>query len=226
MAPKAMHRYHDGVSNWVPDDDDHNTGDIDERIALRDRRIEELRQEIDEQRDLIARLREHAEDYVNSIEAWKETFGMTMTENGAWTWEPFWDEYKKLIDDYNAFVRQWNAYLPLINREPRNVGRPLSASDAQVAEVRRLRGDGRSLRGIADDTSLGLSTVRTIVDQTNRRDRTTVKHRKRLEQIDTRQQRARWKRQRRVGDALPKRVQAVVKEGLALAKEARGLGRP
>jgi hypothetical protein len=225
MAPKTMRGYDDETGNWVSEDDDEDSDDIDERIAMRNRRIEELRQAIDEQGDLIVRLREHAEDYVNSIEAWKETFGMTMTEDGLWTWEPFWDEHNKLINDYNRLVRQWNRYLPLINREPRNVGRPLAASEAQVAEVRRLRKAGRSLRGIVDDTSLGLPTVRTIVGQMNRCGRTAVKHRKRLEQIDTRQQRAQWKRQRRVGEALPKRVQAVVKDGLALAKEARGLGR-
>jgi hypothetical protein len=122
-------------------------------------------------------------------------------------------------------VRNWNRYLPLINGQPRNVGRPLAASEAQIAEVRRSRRAGRSLRGIADDTGLGLPTVRTIVGQMDSCDRTTVKHRKRLEQIDTRQQRARWKRQGRIGDGLPKRAQALVKQGAALAKEARGLGR-
>ncbi len=64
-----------------------------------------MRQEIDEQRDVITRMREYVEDYANIIEAWKETFGMMMTDNGSWTWEPFWDERNKLIDDYNALVR-------------------------------------------------------------------------------------------------------------------------
>lgn len=39
-----------------------------------------------------------------------------------------------------------------------------------------LRSAGKSLRVIADETNLGLNTVRTIVDQANRRDRTTRKH--------------------------------------------------
>jgi hypothetical protein len=203
-----------------------SVGELEDEIKARDRRIEELRKEIDENRELIRRLEEHAEDYSNSIDSWCEAFGMTMTEDGSWTWEPFWDEYNELINDYNDLVRRWNKYLPLINREPRNVGRPLAASKAQVAQVRKLRRDGRSLRGIGDDTSLGLDTVRTIVGKMQVRNRTTQKHRNRLERIEIDRARiARWKRQRRTGDMLPKRAQAVVEAGRKLIKEAKGLGR-
>jgi hypothetical protein len=47
---------------------------------------------------------------------------------------------------------------------PRNVGRPLAASEAQCATVLKLHKAGTSLRAIAEETSLGLRTVRTIVD--------------------------------------------------------------
>ena len=60
---------------------------------------------------------------------------MTQNENGKWTWEPFWDERNELIDDYNDLVRSWNKYLPLINGRTQPVGRPLAASEAQVATV-------------------------------------------------------------------------------------------
>ena len=57
-------------------------------------------------------------------------------------------------------------------------------------------------------------------------DRTTQKHRDWLERIEIdRQQIAAWKRGRRTRDALPKRIQATLKQGRALAKEARGLGK-
>jgi hypothetical protein len=150
---------------------------------------------------------------------------MVMTDSGGWTWEPFWDRHNELVDDYNKLVGLWNKHLPLINGAPRNVGRPLAASDAQVADVRELREVGRSLRGIAEDTGLGLDTVRTIVGQMSGRDRTTRKHGKRLERIDDRQRQATLKRQRRTGDALPRRAQQIVEEGQALIKEAKGLGR-
>jgi hypothetical protein len=187
-----------------------------------DGRISELRDEIDELRDLVSRLREHAEESDACIESWKETFDMVQTESGGWTWSPFWEEHNQLIQDYNDLVRYWNKYLPRINGEPRNVGRPLAASEAQVAHVRKLRKAGASLREIADDTSLGFRTVRTIVEQANGTDRTTKKHRGRL---DISGAVVRWKRQKRTGQYLPKRAQTIVEKGEALIREAKGLGK-
>lgn len=74
-----------------------------------------------------------------------------------------------------------------------------------------------------DETNLTFATVRTIVGQTNGTDRTAKNHRARFERIDIdKAQRATWKRQRRTGDALPRRAQGVAEQGPALAKEARG----
>jgi hypothetical protein len=83
-----------------------------------------------------------------------------------------------------------------------------------------------SLRQIAEETNLGLNTVRTIIAQAKRTDRTTRKHLARieLEAID-RQRLARWKRQRRSGNGLPKRINNHLKAGTALIREAKGLGR-
>jgi hypothetical protein len=206
----------------VADSDKRRIGELEDQIKRKDERIEELRQEIDEQRDLISRQREHAEDYVGCMERWKESFGMEMTKDGAWTWAPFWKEHDELIDDYNDLVRRWNAALPRINGEPRNVGRPLAASEAQCATVMRLHKRGVSLRDIAEETSLGLRTVRTIVEQKRGADRTTRKHRGRLDISGTV---VSWKRQKRTGQYLPKRVQVAIEKGEALIKEARGLGR-
>jgi hypothetical protein len=196
--------------------------ELEDELKQRDRRIEELRSEVDEQRDLARRMEEHLVDAHNVIERWKEAFGMAQTESGGWTWEPFWEEHNKLVDDYNDLVRDWNKHLPLINGRTQPVGRPLAASEAQVEQVRKLHKAGKSLRWIADEMTLGFSTVRTIVGQINGTDRTTRKHR---ERIDNRQEVIRRKRQKRTGDALPKQAQRVVEEGRALLKEAKGLGR-
>jgi hypothetical protein len=40
-----------------------------------------------------------------------------------------------------------------------------------------------------------------------------------------RQEIARWNRQKRTGDVLPGRAQALVEQGRALAQEVRGLGK-
>jgi DNA-binding CsgD family transcriptional regulator len=58
---------------------------------------------------------------------------------------------------------------PVINGHAQPVGRPLAASEAQQATVRRLRKAGKSLRWIAEETSLGLNTVRTIVGKVEQR---------------------------------------------------------
>jgi hypothetical protein len=118
-------------------------------------------------------------------------------------------------------------YVPLINGRAQPVGRPLEASEAEVAEVLKLRKQGFSLRGITEEiTSLGLNTVRTIVAKRSGTDRTTKKHRQRVERIELDQaQLASQRRQKRTGDMLPKQVQRAVEEGEALIKEAKGLGR-
>ena len=83
----------------------------------------------------------------------------------------------------------------------------------------KLHKGGASLREIADETNLGLRTLRTIVDQKRGTDRTTQKHRGRIDPsgvVTT------WKRQRRTGQHLPRRAQAVVETGKALLKESQG----
>jgi uncharacterized coiled-coil protein SlyX len=193
---------------------------LEDELKQRDRRIEELRREIDEQRDLIHRMEEHAEDYVAVMERWKDTFDMTQTDSGVWTWAPFWKERDDLITKHNELVRQWNKVVPLLNQQP--VGRPIAASEAQCVMVRKLRKAGRSLRWISEETSLGLSTVRTILGKVDGSDRTSKAHRARIE--INRQEATSWKRRKRQGDALPRQAQAVVETGHALLKEAKGLG--
>ena len=196
-------------------------GELEDEIAHRDRRIVELRQEIDDLRDRVRRMEENVEDSANVIESWKETFDMEQTDDG-WTWKPFWEQHHKLIEDYNALVRQWNKYLPILRRQ--NVGRPLAASEAQCIQVLKLHKAGNSLRGIAEETSLSLNTVRTIVSKATGADRAT---KSRWQRIDPDRQRlATWKRQRRTGDTLPRRAQRTAEKGRALLKEAKGLGRP
>ena len=104
---------------------------------------------------------------------WIEAFDMVQNEAGEWLWDPFIDRHERLHDDYLALQREWNRFVPEYNAmvQPRNIGRPLAASEAQVAQVRKLRKAGRSLRSIAEEMSLSVRTVRTIVEQKDGRDR-------------------------------------------------------
>ena len=204
----------------MAEDNERKIGELQDEVKHRDRRIAELRQEIDAQRDLIERLEENVEAGGNVIESWCETFDMEQTADG-WTWKPFWEEHWAMIASYNELVHRFNKLVPLINKQP--VGRPLAASETQCAQVSKLRKAGTSLRGISEETGLGLNTVRTIVGKANGTDRTTKGWRARIE--PDRAQVTRWKRQRRTGNALPRRAQNVVEQGRALRKEAKGLGR-
>jgi hypothetical protein len=212
-------------------------GELEDELKRRDERIAELRDEVDELRDLMRRLEEAEQDYINCLEAWKDAFGLIQTESGGWTWEPFWSEYKQLMDDYNNLVRRWNKYLPLINGRTQPVGRPLAADEDEQSLVLAHRKAGMSLREIAEETELGLNTVRTIIGKANGSDRATRRRwqkahpgevwsertYKPLGRIELdRQQALSWKRRKRTGDALPKRAQAVVEAGRELLKEAKG----
>jgi uncharacterized protein YjaG (DUF416 family) len=194
-----------------------------DELRQRDRLIADLRREQDEATDLTRRLREHAEDCYATLESWRETFGMVQVADSVWTWEPFWDEHNNLVNKYNDLVKRWNEAVPFLNASPQNVGRPLAASEVQVADVLRLHKQGKSLRWIVDETSLSLRTVRTIIERKLGMDRTTTARCERIE-ID-KHQRAHWKAQkRRTGDALPKRVSELIETGNALVTEAKGLG--
>jgi hypothetical protein len=61
-------------------------------------------------------------------------------------------ENNALVAKHNELARKWN--YKILGGQP--VGRPLAASEAQTA----LRDAGTSLRDIAEETSLGLNTVR------------------------------------------------------------------
>src|SRR5262245_16501706 len=199
-------------------------GGLQDELKAKDRRIEQLRQEIDELRDLVRRMEEQIGDDRAVIERWIENFEMQLDDDGNWTTSA-WDERTLQIrSDYHAIVRDWNRFVPEYNAtvvpRHRNVGRPLAASDAQVDEVRKLRKQGMSLRDIAEETSLGLRTVCTIVDKGAGADRTSVKY---LQRIDPdRAAILRDKRMARSIKALPRQINATLKAGDELLKEAKG----
>jgi hypothetical protein len=202
---------------------DKTVGELQDEVKACKRRIEELRSELDDERELVKELRENVEQCHETIEQFAET-GMEMTDSDTWSWKPFRERHDKLVDDYNRLVRDWNRYLPRINGTPRNVGRPLGASDSQRTDVLNRHKAGESLRGIAGETNLSLTTIRTIIAKQSGNDRTTKKYRQRIERIDIdRQQRATSKRQHRAGQYLPKRVNRYLKETKALILKAKGL---
>ena len=198
-------------------------GELQDELKRRDERIAELRDEVDEDRLLLTRMREQIEDCNQMIERWCEAFGLELTD-GKWTNKPWIEASIKQAEDYRALQRNWNRFIvdynAVVADRHRNVGRPLAASDAQCDQVHKLRKAGKSLRDIADETSLGLRTVCTIVAKGNGIDRTSIKY---LQRIDPdRASILREKSQARAIKALPKTINATLEAGLDLLKEAKG----
>ena len=197
---------------------------LEDDLKQRDARVKELRADLGKAEALVSEMREHAADHPALIESWIEAFDMVLDDDGKWKWRASFVEGDEWYEKYDAMRRveslrakEYNAIV-----QPRNIGRPLAASEAQVAEVRKLHKRGVSLRGIAEETSLGVRTVRTIVEQKDGRDRTTVKH---LQRIDPdRKLEASWRARKRTRNTLPKRINETLARGRELVTEAKGLG--
>jgi DNA repair exonuclease SbcCD ATPase subunit len=197
--------------------------ELEDKLKLAEDRIKDLRRELSEAEELVSDMREQVEDADSLIDSWIEAFDMTQGENGKWTFAPWVDQCIGFRDAYFELRTKWNRHVTLFNNTVvrRNVGRPLAASEAQVATVRKLSKAGKSLRAIMEETSLSFQTVRTIVDQANGVDRTTMKH---LERIDPdRKEETLWRAHSRVRKALPKRITETLERGRELVKAAKGL---
>ena len=197
-------------------------------LRYRDDQIKELRQERNSAVDLVAEMREHVQDSNALIDSWIEVFKMEQDDDGLWMFKPMAavDDYNALHEDREKLVRQWNKFVGDYNATvaPRGLGRPLQASDAQVKEVRKLRKAGGSLRGIAEQTGLGLSTVRTIIGKDSGTDRASKRtNLLRKREVD-RLRAAEYRVRKRARDQLPKRITEIQKRGEALIKAAKGLG--
>jgi hypothetical protein len=197
---------------------------LEDELKAAKARIAELKQERDEGRELVDRLREAAEEHQETMSRWKETFGMVpiSKSDDTVTWQ--WDEAHtiseniRLRDKYNKLVRDFNRRFA-----PGDVGRPLAASEAACAKVLKLRKDGTPLRLIVDETGLGLQTVRTIIGREDRTDRTSAKRVRKYMPDKAAEITNKWRK--RDFDDLPKQVSKLSEKGAALITEAKGLGK-
>ena len=158
------------------------------------------------------------------MERWIEAFDMTLGDDGDWHWEEgliqdrdkWFHKYLELRTKWNKFVGEYNATV-----RPRNMGRPLQASEAQRLRVLQHHNAGESIRSIAENMELSVRTVRTIIDKTNGVDHATLA---RLERIaPDRAAEARTRRSIKEIAALPKRINENLKRNAELIKAAKGL---
>jgi cell division septum initiation protein DivIVA len=197
-------------------------------LRYKDDQIRELRQENSQAVDLVDEMREHVEGANELIESWIEAFGMEMGESGMYDFgrDLLLDQHSKLIEKHNKLLREWNKFVGEYNSTiaPRDLGRPLQASEAQVKDVRKLRKAKTSLRTIAEQTGLSLRTVRTIVGKDAGTDRTGKRVNLLRKREINRLRAAEYRAQKRTRDQLPKRITETRKRGEDLVKAAKGLG--
>lgn len=198
--------------------------ELEDSVKERDRRIAELKAEKDEQADLIRRQGEAIDRAHEMIDQWIGVFDMQINDSGKYVWDRCVDEAQEWHDKYVALLREWNAAVADFNAmyaEKRSRGRPLQANETEIARVRQLHGNGRSLRGIVEDTALSLQTVRTIIDKDVMLDRGS---RRILERVAPDHLREKLYRARRDGKkALPRRIDGWLKTRIELHQEAKGL---
>jgi hypothetical protein len=195
-------------------------------IALLRDRIIELRGELDKERNLVVAMREHIERAHEQVERsnqtikqWIDGFEMALTEKRrAWK-DDLIECYDDLLNKYNELARKWNRYIGSF-KMPRAVGRPLRASEAQRAQVRKLRKVGHTVREIANETNLSFQTIRTILGHKGVVGRTDKKNNK-LPKIELDYHRMNsWQARNRTDDA---HINAVLKDSKKLLKDGQNL---
>jgi hypothetical protein len=199
-------------------------GELEDALKDRERRIEELREERDRQAQLITALREQIEECNGQIDRWIEAFNMVLDDDGKWQWaEGLIQERDKWLNEYQGLRSKWNKFVGEYNATvaPRNMGRPLQASEAQRLKVLARRKAGEPIRSIAENMELSVRTVRTIIDKKDGVDRATLARLQRIAPDKVAEARAR-RSIKEIG-ALPKRINENLKRNAALIKEAKGL---
>jgi transposase len=203
--------------------------ELEDQLQAAERRADEARRERDEAHNLGSRMQEQVADANALIERWIEAFDMQLGDDGTYQFDSDYsiellrqvtEQYSDLLKRWNDIVPKWNAIVAPTLREP---GRPLAASETQVKAVVAMRRKGFSIRAIADETTLGVMTVRTIVGRENWTDRAS---KRRLEKIDYKPIRAELiaaRSRKRTRDGLPRAIAETLKAGAELLKEARGI---
>jgi hypothetical protein len=173
-------------------------------------KLKHAEQEKAEAFDLVAKIRDRLETNSETLASWIEVFEMAQDEGGVYrfTTAPgdLWGKYDELLDAYNKLLADWNKLVPRYNAAiaPRDRGRPLQASDAQIERVQALRKKGVSLRAIAKETALSFSTVRTIVSRAEGTDAPTQKRKGLVRREADRLRAAAYRARKRTAGTLPK----------------------
>lgn len=205
--------------------------ELEHELARRDERIKELRAELVEAREVSDTMRQHVEDVNDNLDRWIAVLNLQINDSGVYVFDAsqseIWEMHSELLDRYSKLVAKWNRFVPQFNSTvlARDIGRPLSASDAQQAEVAKRRKRGQSIRAIASEMTLSIRTVRTIIEKATGADRAS-KRINELRKVEFNRQRVKLFRARSSSRAeIPKLATHLTKQGEALVKRAKGKAR-
>jgi hypothetical protein len=197
-------------------------GALEDALRAAKRRVDELRGERDKNSELIGRMREALESNRATMDQWKEAFNMSKNAEGIWDFDDgFGEQHHVLLMQYRDLLRDWNNHVADFNATiaPKPPGRPLNASPAQCETVLQLRKRKMSLRDIADEMTLAVATVRTIVTRDAGTDRTTMKRLRRLDPQNSRLLEEATRKKMRM--SLPGRITRLIAERDELIKESK-----
>jgi septal ring factor EnvC (AmiA/AmiB activator) len=195
--------------------------DLERELRFKDERISELKTEIDKDRELIRELEEHQQEGDEYLETFITTFGLVLNDDHEWTNDEDNKEHSALVDKYNDLLGRYNKLVDRFNRniaKVNPVGRPIAASEAQQAQIIKHHKQGKSSRWIAEEMTLSRRTVTTVTGKLDGGDRTTARHRLRL---DLEPKRKDWRDAAR--KRLPKGATAHFEKSRELVKEVKGL---
>jgi len=112
--------------------------DLERELKFRDRRINELKNEIDGLRQEVREM----EDWVKERDAYLEqfitTFGLELDNDGSYRNGDFIQGHQRLADKYNDLVGRHNKLIRRFNANiasVQSVVRPLAASEAQQFQI-------------------------------------------------------------------------------------------
>jgi hypothetical protein len=207
--------------------EDPRIGELEDKLRLAEHRADDMRRERDEARALVSRMEDQVRDSRDLIDRWIEAFDMERGEDGNWQVHSphLIDDWNDLVEKYNALLKDWNRFVPDYNAkvDPKPVGRPLAASEAQQAAVRKFRKRGMSIRNIVIETNLGMQTVRSILDRDAMTDRASKRLLAKIDYKPVRAMLISARSRRRTRDALPRAIDEIKTESDKLLKDAKGL---
>lgn len=201
--------------------------ELEDVLTQRDAKIVDLRNDLGERDELISEMREQLRANYDTVDGWVQVFDMHQDDDGRFVFDPrqtaIWDEFEILLDKHKKLVTKWNANVADFNRvvAPKDIGRPLAASETQQADVLKRHKAGESLRAIAKATSLGVRTVRTIIEKPAGADRASRQAKERKRIAFDRMRAAAFRARKRSREGIPKQIGQLQARNEALIKASK-----